>query len=146
MSPPGSLVAAAAIVDDLRRPARLLAARRSAPKKLAGQWEFPGGKVEAGEDVLEALRREIREELGVSLRVGEEILHPQHLAWPIFNGHAMRVWMAEVAEGEPAPLEDHDELAWLDIGDFNSVPWLEPDVPIVAAVESWSRSRSTQTS
>lgn len=57
-------VVGAAILDSLANPTRLLAARRSAPERLAGQWEFPGGKVETGESGPEALRRELREELG----------------------------------------------------------------------------------
>src|SRR5690625_7316137 len=68
MNPAPALVAAAAIVDDLRRPQALLAARRSAPKSLTGRWEFPGGKVEDGESDEAALHREIREELGVDVR------------------------------------------------------------------------------
>lgn len=129
------LVVAAAIVDSLTRPTRLLGARRSAPKSLAGQWEFAGGKVEPGEDVRDALRREIAEELGVRIRIGAPVPAPDGADWPIANGHRMRVWLVEM-EGEPEPLEDHDELRWLPIaGAHDAVPWLAPDLPIVAAVQ-----------
>src|SRR5699024_5609156 len=67
------LVAAGAIVDDLRRPTRLLAARRSAPKSLAGRWEFAGGKVEPDETPEQAVHRELWEELGIRVRLGAEI-------------------------------------------------------------------------
>ena len=67
------LVVGAVIVDSFERPTRVLGARRSRPEGLAGRWEFPGGKVEAGEGRRVALIREVREELGVGLEVGEEI-------------------------------------------------------------------------
>lgn len=134
MSAPNSLVAAAAIVDNLHAPTRLLAARRSAPKSLAGQWEFPGGKVEPGEAPIAALHREIAEELGVSIEVGTEVAPSGNGPWPIMHGHVMRVWLAQISDGEPAPLQDHDALTWLALADLDSLPWLAPDIPIVAAV------------
>jgi 8-oxo-dGTP diphosphatase len=61
------VVAAAVIVEG----GRVLLTQRKAGTHLAGAWEFPGGKVEAGEDPREALRRELREEIGIEARVGE---------------------------------------------------------------------------
>lgn len=130
------LVVAAAILDDLAAPTRLLAARRSAPKTLAGSWEFAGGKVEPGEDPLGALVRELREELGVEITFGQLVPGPNgDLSWPIHQGHVMLVWTAAITAGPPAPLQDHDELRWLGPTDLHSVPWLPADVPIVDAVE-----------
>lgn len=142
------LVAAGAIVDDLDRPSRLLAARRSAPKSLTGRWEFAGGKVEPGETAQAALHRELAEELGIRVRLGQEItptapITSPHgansdgtIAWPILNDLFMRIWFARIIEGEPAPLADHDALEWLPITNLHSVPWLEPDLPIVDAIAS----------
>lgn len=153
-----SLVVAAAILDDLTAPTRLLAARRSAPKTLAGAWEFPGGKVEPSESPAQGLQRELAEELGVAVRLGSLVAGPgadspegagilsdvsglggegndaARLVWPIHQGHWMLVWTAVLAGGEPRPLQDHDLLRWLPVGSWHSVPWLPADLPIVDAV------------
>ncbi len=63
------VVAAAVVVEG----GRVLLTQRKAGTHLAGAWEFPGGKVEAGEDPREALRRELREELGIDASVGEVV-------------------------------------------------------------------------
>lgn len=130
-----SLVAAAAILDDLTTPVRLLAARRSAPPSLARLWEFPGGKVEPGEDPVAALHRELREELGIAVALGAEILPPDGAAWPAMNGHTMRVWTAVITDGDPRPLADHDELRWLTRDTWLKVPWLPADLPVLEAIE-----------
>ncbi len=129
-------VVAAAIVDDLDRPSRLLAARRTEPPMLAGGWEFPGGKVDPGETPMAALHREIREELGVRIRVGGR-LASAHLdgLWPLGDRYRMHVWLAVVPDGEPQPIEDHDALQWLPTTNLYAVGWLPADLPIVAALE-----------
>ena len=125
-------VVGAAVVDDLARPTRLLAARRTEPPALAGGWEFPGGKIDPGELPEEALHRELREELGVAVALGERV--PGPLAggrWPLGESWAMTVWFAAVTAGEPAPIEDHDQLRWLHRADLYDVSWLPADLPIV---------------
>lgn len=125
------LVVAAAIVDDLAAPRLLLAARRSRPAHLAGRWEFPGGKVDPGETPVEALHRELREELGVRVELGDEVVGPEHGSWVITDRHVMRLWFARIVDGEPEPLVEHDDLAWLEPGEWHAVEWLDGDVPIV---------------
>jgi 8-oxo-dGTP diphosphatase len=134
------LVVAAAIVDRLDDPRALLAARRSVPASIAGQWEFPGGKVELGENPLDALHREIEEELGVWLRLGAELLGPDDGAWRLNEIFTMRLWLAEVADGVPEHRAAHDQLAWLAAGEWLSVPWLDADARIVRALEAALRS------
>ena len=128
------VVVAAALVDDLAAPRRLLAARRAGPLQLAGRWEFPGGKVDPGETPLEPLHRELREELGVTVELGREVAGPDDGASRLSPSYTMRLWLARVSTGEPAPLVEHDELRWLDPGAWLSVPWLDADVRIVEAL------------
>lgn len=128
-----SVVVAGAVCDG----GRLLAARRSAPPELAGRWELPGGKLEPGESGEQALVRELREELGVEAQPLERI--PGE--WPLNPGYVLRVWMVRLVSGEPRPLEDHDELRWLDAGEADTVDWLDQDRPAVA--EAVRRLRGT---
>ncbi|MFJ5955818.1 (deoxy)nucleoside triphosphate pyrophosphohydrolase [Paenarthrobacter sp. NPDC092416] len=130
-------VVGAAVVDSLQTPSRLLVARRTAPPQFAGMWEFPGGKVESGEAAEAALHRELAEELGVAVRLGAELESGQTDGWPLNTRAAMRVWFAEITGGEPRPLEDHDELRWVSLGDDGealNLPWIPADFPIVRAL------------
>ena len=125
------LVVAAALADDLGAPTALLAARRSRPVEIAGMWEFPGGKVDPGETPVEALHRELSEELGIEVELGAEVVGPDDGGWIITDRHVMRLWLARVTAGEPEPLVEHDELRWLRRGELMDVPWLTGDVRIV---------------
>ena len=121
------LVAACALVD---ADGRVLIAQRPAGKAMAGLWEFPGGKVEAGENELDALMRECEEELGIKIAVGDRI----GADVPMAHGWAtLRVCLATIVSGEPRPLE-HASLRWLATDELDSVPWLPADAPIVAAL------------
>jgi 8-oxo-dGTP diphosphatase len=133
-------VVGAALVDDLVAPGHLLAARRTAPPALAGRWELPGGKVEPGESLHDALHRELLEELGVLVRIGAALPGPDDGGWPLPGGE-LRVWWAQVTGGEPAPLEDHDDLRWLPLGSWLDVGWLPADVAVVRALQHHARSR-----
>lgn len=113
----------AAIVRD----GRLLACRRTRPPEAAGRWELPGGKVEPGESPAAALAREIAEELGVEVEVGEWL----DGAAPIRDSHELTVAVCQVRCWTPYPLE-HDRLRWLRADELDAVDWLEPDRPFLA--------------
>jgi len=130
-APPPQLVVAAAIVDDVVGPTALLAARRCTPASLAGRWEFPGGKVEVGEEPIAALHREILEELGVQIALGPELAGPAGGVWVLTDRYVMRLWLATIVAGTPSPLVEHDELRWLAAGHWSDVPWLDADLPLV---------------
>lgn len=121
------VVVGAAIVDG---DGRLLAAQRADPPELAGGWEFPGGKVDPGEDDRTALIRECKEELGVLVEAGEQVGGD----WPLASGYVLRVWLAEIVEGEPEARE-HLDLRWLTADELYDVEWLPADLPIVRAVQ-----------
>jgi 8-oxo-dGTP diphosphatase len=116
------VVVGAAIIDG----DRLLAAQRSTPAALAGRWELPGGKVDAGETDEAALIRECREELGVDVMLGARVGRD----WPIGEHGVLRVWLAGVVEGEPAALE-HSALRWLTVDELHDVDWLPADLPVI---------------
>ena len=151
------LIVAGALTDSLVTPRLLLAARRTEPAWARGLWEFAGGKVEEGETVIESLRRELHEELGVLVTVGDELLGPDvsevsgDRVWEIRAPGAvpgpgaepspmrfvMRLFWCELAPGsdQPEPLEDHDQLRWLEPGSWrDGVAWLPADERIVAAL------------
>jgi 8-oxo-dGTP diphosphatase len=118
-------------VDDLARPSRVLAARRSTEGAMAGGWEFPGGKVEPGEEPVSALHRELDEELQIRVRLGDELSAPNGEAWPLAANLTMRLWFAELAGGTPTLTGSHDELRWLSAGQLDDVAWLPADRDIV---------------
>ena len=125
------LVVGGVIVDDLFAPSRVLAARRTRPPSLRGRWEFPGGKVEPGESPQEALTRELREELGISVVVGAELVEPDRGTWQISRDLEMRLWFVTVAAGDPLAGDSHDELKWLDADSLDSVNWLDADQQVL---------------
>lgn len=105
---------------------RVLAARRTTPESARGLWEFPGGKVEPGEDPEDAIVREVAEELACRIRVVGHLRGEEHIK----DGYALRVAVADLVEGEPIPHE-HDAVRWLAAGELDDVTWLDPDVPFL---------------
>lgn len=110
---------------------RLCAARRPLHKRQGGLWELPGGKVDPGESDHDALRRELREELGVAVDVGESFATSLHEY--DFGAIELHVYRC-TCEGEPRAIE-HEELRWLGPEEVTDVEWAPADVPVV---ESWA--------
>ena len=99
---------------------------------LAGGWEFPGGKVEAGEMPQEALVREIHEELEATVSVGEFICQVEY-DYPAFH-LSMKCYLCSVVEGHLTLLE-HSDARWLEADALDSVDWLPADVAVVDAIK-----------
>lgn len=100
---------------------------------LAGGWEFPGGKVEAGEMPQEALVREIHEELEATISVGEFICQVEY-DYPAFH-LSMKCYLCSVVEGHLTLLE-HSDARWLEADALDSVDWLPADIAVVDAIKA----------
>ena len=126
-------VVGAAIVDG----DRVLVAQRSGGR-YDGSWEFPGGKVEAGESDLFALVREIGEELGVTI-VPQSFLGEVLLDGVVGGGapgaSTLRVWWARIASGRPVAHE-HAQLRWVGASELEALDWIPADRPLLPAVRS----------
>lgn len=113
----------------LFRDGRVLAAHRPGSPGRDGGWEFPGGKVEIGESDQAAAVREIHEELGIDIEVGD----PLGAEEPIDDRFVLRIYSARLVAGEPVATE-HSELRWLAAEELDQVPWLLPDQPFLPPV------------
>jgi 8-oxo-dGTP diphosphatase len=125
-------VVGAALVDG----DRVLVAQRSGGP-YDGCWEFPGGKVEPGEDELAALVREIGEELGVAVVpqafLGEVVLDGV-VAGGLPGASTLRVWWARIEPGSEVTAHEHSELRWLTADELDSLDWIPADRPLLPAV------------
>lgn len=127
------LVVAAALVDS---DGRVLIAQRPDGKQLAGQWEFPGGKVELGETPENALIRELQEELGITVKqaclapfvFASHTYESFHLLMPLY---LIRRW-----DGEPEARE-HKALKWVRPNDMRNYEMPPADLPLVAWLQDF---------
>lgn len=94
-------------------------------------WEFPGGKVEAGEGPEEALRREIREELEVEVNVGD-LIDTIEYDYPAFH-LSMKCYACTLTGGSPHLLE-HEAARWLSADQLDSVAWLPADITLIPKI------------
>lgn len=142
-APQTVVVAAAILRGEGAEGQELLIARRSAPEKLAGLWEFPGGKLEPGEDPRAGAARELAEELGVEVELGDEVMSqtaPEYepgWGWRLSEKAVMRLFLGRLSGGSsaPQPLQDHDRVEWVRLDERAlRYPWIPADVPIVEAL------------
>jgi 8-oxo-dGTP diphosphatase len=112
----------------IRRDGRFLITQRLADDTLGGYWEFPGGKVDPGEELAAALRRELEEELGVETEIGPQI-HAFVYAYP---DRDVRLYFfeARIVSGEPQKLEVAD-LVWVTADQFADYQFPEADLPLL---------------
>ena len=124
---PVVLVAAVALIDADNR---VLIAQRPEGKSMAGLWEFPGGKVEAGETPEAALVREIKEELGIELCL--ECLAPFNFASHAYESFhlVMPLYLCRTWEGELAPREGQ-KIEWVRAMHLSRYPMPPADEPLI---------------
>lgn len=113
----------------LEHEGKVLGARRSEAMSLPLKWEFPGGKVEPGESLEQALRREIVEELGIEIELLE--------SWPaekqvLADGRQLELhpFLGRVLSGEPKAIEHH-EIRWILPGEILELDWATADLNLV---------------
>jgi 8-oxo-dGTP diphosphatase len=126
---PSIRVVAAALYDGT---GRVLIAQRPAGKHMAGRWEFPGGKIAAGESDEQALARELEEELGVQLRSGRALMALTHEYEEYRVELAM--WVVDGYDGEPRGL-DGQSLRWVEPAVLLDEDMLEADRPFIEALQ-----------
>lgn len=107
---------------------KVLCAQRSESMSLPLQWEFPGGKIEIGEAPEECLRRELVEELGVSVRVGKGLPQSTH-QYPLF-AVTLYPFICLIESGEII-LHEHAGIAWLPPEQLNTLDWAKADLPVI---------------
>jgi len=122
-------LAAIAIIEN---DGKILIARRQKDDPLKGKWEFPGGKIMAGETPEECLRRELREELDIDIEVGDLLYSTQH----VYNHIAVELYFYEITylSGE-IKLKEYHDIRWVGKKDLRNYDFPEANVPILKILE-----------
>lgn len=113
----------------IERDGTVFAARRNPERSAGGLWEFPGGKVEADETPEQALTRELREELGVDVSIGE--LVDTSLSNVAGLTIELGCYLTELRGSDPVSSTDHDALTWVPLDQLEELDWAPGDVPII---------------
>ena len=125
-------VVAAVICDSLENTTKIFATARGYGE-FKGKWEFPGGKLEAGETSQQALIREIQEELAVKIEVGE-LVDTIEYDYPNFH-LSMDCFLCVVVDGEII-LKEAEAAKWLDKYELYSVDWLPADIALIEKLQN----------
>ena len=124
MEPEGRVAVIAAVIQ---RGDKYLLGQRPESKRHGGLWEFPGGKVHDGESRLEAIRRELAEELAL------KVVRIERLLFSVVDKGSPYVieFVETIIEGTPIPYE-HSEIAWLTIGELDELRLAPADAALAA--------------
>ena len=125
-------VVAAVICDSLENTTKIFATARGYGE-FKGKWEFPGGKLEAGETSQQALIREMQEELDVKIEVGE-LIDTIEYDYPTFH-LSMDCFRCVVVDGEII-LKEAEAARWLDKDELYSVDWLPADIALIEKLQN----------
>jgi mutator protein MutT len=115
---------------------QILIDKRRASGSMGGLWEFPGGKIEAGETAAECILREIREELGIEITVEEHLISIEH-TYPAFQLKLI-VHHCQHISGIPQPIES-DEVRWVSVKDLDKYQFPAANAAIINAIQLGSR-------
>jgi 8-oxo-dGTP diphosphatase len=129
LTPPELILVAAGVLRDAS--GRVLITQRPDGKHAAGFWEFPGGKIQAGESPLQALCRELAEEIGIQVSAATPLMTFRHS----YPERVVELHVFEVSHysGEPRGLEGQP-LRWVTVAELGTAGLLEADQPIAAAL------------
>lgn len=126
-----------AVIESAGCDDRILIARRGPAMSLAGKWEFPGGKIEAGEENEAALVREIYEELECSIEVLKPLTPCLHESDEVLI--RLLPFKCSVVSGVPTPNE-HSEIQWVKPVELGNFDWAPADLPIIAELSQAQHS------
>jgi A/G-specific adenine glycosylase len=124
------IIVGAAVVTNSKD--QILIAQRRTEDMLGGLWEFPGGKQEPDETIEECVARELKEELGIQVEIGEFLVTVKH-AYSHFTMD-LHTYFAKIKSGRPKTLECQD-FKWLTISELRNVPYSKADLKIIEALE-----------
>ena len=125
-------VVAAVICDSLENTTKIFATAKG-QGEFKGKWEFPGGKLEVGETLQQALIREIQEELDVKIEVSE-LIDTIEYDYPTFH-LSMDCFRCVVTDGEII-LKEAEAARWLDKDELDSVDWLPADIALIEKLQN----------
>ncbi len=124
------LIVGAAVVEN--RKGEVLIAQRRNEDMLGGLWEFPGGKQESGETIQQCIVRELKEELGINIEVGDFLVTVKH-AYSHFTME-MHTYFAKIKSGRPRPIECQD-YRWVKISALREFPYSKADLYVIDSLE-----------
>lgn len=130
MSKPAVRVCCAVIFNN----GKVFAARRNIGSDQALKWEFPGGKLEAGETEESCLHRELEEELKLRVQILKKLPPVVH-HYPAFEIQLVP-FVCELAEG-PYHAEEHESTGWFSAGELQTLEWSEADIPVMEYVTGY---------
>ncbi|GEK88663.1 (deoxy)nucleoside triphosphate pyrophosphohydrolase [Alkalibacterium putridalgicola] len=108
---------------------KILCAQRSSSMTLADLWEFPGGKIEGNETHQEALKREIKEELELDIKVDDQLFEETIYEYDFGRVH-LAAYRCGYMKGTPY-LSEHKAVKWLEVEELKDLQWAPADIPIV---------------
>lgn len=110
---------------------QILIDRRRPQGLLGGLWEFPGGKIEPGETIEDCIKREIKEELGIGIEVGEHLITIDHTYTHLRV--TLTVHHCRYLTGHPMPIEC-EEIRWVTLDEIDQFPFPKANAQIIAAL------------